>query len=126
MRRTLACAVLVLVAGCGGGTKTVTTKVEVVKPAPRTAPEPSTSRGGFDPQSIYKSEAPGVVTLIALDGSGGKNLFGRSSRALGSGFVIDTKGNIATNAHVVTGDSGKKAEQVFVAFADGNRLRGRV
>src|SRR4051794_28845502 len=124
MRRGLACALLALAAGCGGETKNGTTKGEGGKPA--TTKRDSRAGAGFKPGEIYKTEAPGVVTLIALDGSGGDNLFGRSSQALGSGFVIDTEGHIATNAHVVTGDSGKKAQQVFIEFADGNKLRGRV
>lgn len=131
MRRALACAIaLVALAGCGGGgddessatssparvTQTETTKVEVVKPA---------GTKGFDPQTIYKREGPGVVTLISLDG-GGANLQGRSSEALGSGFVIDAEGYVATNAHVVTSDSGKKAKEVYVQFADGNKLAARI
>src|SRR4051794_14261235 len=123
MRRALASVALVVVAGCGGGgeAKTVTQKVEVVKPA--AAPQRTSE---FDSRSIYKTEAPGVVTLISLDASGGKKLFGRASRALGSGFVVDTRGYIATNAHVVTGDSGKKAQHLYVEFANGNKVDGRV
>jgi 2-alkenal reductase len=119
MKRALACAALAFLAGCGGGTKTVTTKVEVVRPA---AQAQRSSRA----PSVYKTEAPGVVTLIALEGGGGNNVFGRASRALGSGFVVDTRGYIATNAHVVTNDSGKKAQQLYVAFADGNKVAGQV
>src|SRR4051794_31463706 len=111
MRRALACVGLLLLAGCGGGgePKTGAEKVEVVKPA--AAPQRTSE---FDSRSIYRTEAPGVVTLISLDATGGKKLFGRSRRALGSGFVVDTNGYIATNAHVVTGDSGKKAQHLYV------------
>jgi S1-C subfamily serine protease len=127
MRRgSAACvgAIGVLAAACGGGDdggktsaarETQTTKVEVIQSTPKAAAQ------GFDPRTIYKTEAPGVVTLVSLDGNGG-NLFGRSREALGSGFVVDDRGYIATNAHVVTSDSGRKANKVFAEFADGNRL----
>jgi S1-C subfamily serine protease len=127
-------AVLALaLAGCavGGGNKatttagttktavvqTQTTKVEVLKS--------SAGRGNatFDPQTIYKSEGPGVVTLIALDG---KTVTAHSSEALGSGFVVDGNGYIATNAHVVTSGNGTKAKQVYVQFSDGNKLPARI
>ena len=132
MRRALAClAALGVVAGCGGGgggdktaaktvaTQTQTTRVEVIKGSP------AARRGGFDPQSIYKAEAPGVVTLIALDSSG-RNLSGDVNEALGSGFVVDKDGYIATNAHVVTGDNGQKAQKLYVQFADGNKLEATI
>ena len=44
---------------------------------------------------------------------------------VGSGFVIDAGGEIATNAHVVTTGEGakiKKAGQVYVSFEDGNEV----
>jgi 2-alkenal reductase len=131
----LVAALALTLAGCavGGGNKaatttsvgttkaavvqTQTTKVEVLKS--------SAGRGNstFDPQTIYKSEGPGVVTLIALDG---KTVTARSSEALGSGFVVDGNGYIATNAHVVTSGNGAKAKQVYVQFADGNKLASRI
>src|SRR4051794_17429707 len=112
MRRTLASlAALSLLAGCGGGggggggdktdasaptsvPQTQTTKVEVVPPK-------SVGGTGFEPGTIYRTEGPGVVTVISLNPGGGK-AGGRGSEALGSGFVVDAQGHIATNAHVVT------------------------
>jgi S1-C subfamily serine protease len=125
MKRALVLT-LVLVAGCGGGgdgggdnsgpakivSQTQTTKVQVVKSSGAAA-------RGFDPGTIYTTEGPGVVTLIAVSGT-------RSSEALGSGFVVDAEGYIATNAHVVTGDSGTKAKAVYVQFADGNKVEARI
>jgi S1-C subfamily serine protease len=120
-RAASAAAAVALLAGCGGGgTKTVTAPtasrertatVEVVKPAG--------GGSGFSPQAIYKTESPGVVTLIAIETGGAS---GRVGQALGSGFVVDSSGDIATNAHVVTAD----AKQVYVEFADGNRLDARI
>jgi len=125
----LAAAASLAVAGCGGGggqTKTstvqsTTTKVEVLQQAGERE-----GGGGFDPAGIYQRESPGVVTVIstglAQSGSG-------DSAGLGSGFVISGKGEIATNAHVVTSGEGadiRKASNVFVRFADGNQVAAEV
>lgn len=79
------------------------------------------SRGGFDAASIYKLLAPGVVTVIASYGGSGQG-------ALGSGFVLDSSGYIATNAHVVRSDPPKltRPSRVYVEFTDGSRVPARV
>jgi 2-alkenal reductase len=134
----LGCALAALVAtGCGGGggsdksqstagSGAVTvqnTKVQVVGGGGETA--------GFNPAAIYRQYSPGVVTVISvLPGSGG--LFGGTNggeEALGSGFVVDGAGDVATNAHVVTSGSGaniKKASQVYVEFPDHNRVQAKI
>ncbi len=116
-------------AGCGFGgdddesstTERTTTRVEVVR---------GLGKGdGFDPQSIYKEEAPGVVTVVSLFGSESLADLQESSGGVGSGFVLNGDGEIATNAHVVTtGDvpNLRKARKVFVEFADGNQVEATV
>jgi S1-C subfamily serine protease len=81
------------------------------------------TKGGFDPNTIYQRLAPGVVTVISSTGS---TTTGRAG--LGSGFVLDGQGYIATNAHVVRGDPPKldRASTVYVKFADGNRVPAKV
>ncbi|HET9738890.1 MAG TPA: trypsin-like peptidase domain-containing protein [Solirubrobacteraceae bacterium] len=129
-------ALLALVAaGCGGGddddtgsrsdgdTKAPPTRVEVV--------EGLGESGGFDPKAIYESEAPGVVTVISVFGSGGVDsaLGGGEGGGVGSGFVLNGEGEIATNAHVVTtGEGGaiRRARSVFVEFADGNQVPAKI
>ena len=131
MRRSAALLLAVIgltAAGCdaddddGGGTsaprEVTTTRVQVVEGLGR--------EGGFEPGQIYERLAPGVVTVLSLfegnvsildeDGEGGQ----------GSGFVLDGAGYIATNAHVVTSDSGGRAESVFVEFSDGNRVQAEI
>jgi S1-C subfamily serine protease len=91
-----------------------TTRVEVVKGADPT--------GKFDPQTIYRRDSPGVVTILSADASGGGG-------GLGSGFVVSGTGEIATNAHVVTTGEGaaiRKAAEVFVRFGDGNQVGAEI
>jgi S1-C subfamily serine protease len=119
VRRLAVVLVALGFAGCGflGGdddepASKTTTRVEVV--------ESLGSEGGFDAQKIYKAEAPGVVTIVSL--------FGGDSGE-GSGFVLNGEGEIVTNAHVVTTGEGaaiRRASEVYVLFADGNRVEARV
>ncbi len=104
--------------GCGGsssgGGATSTTRVEVVKGADAT--------GRFDPQVIYRRDAPGVVTILSAFA---RTRDAEAGAGLGSGFVISAGGEIATNAHVVTDGAGasiRKAGKLFVRFADGNQV----
>jgi S1-C subfamily serine protease len=141
MRLALALvAVLALaVAGCGDKSNSdsqatssstpAQTRVEVIKSIGR--------EGGFDPAAIYKSESPSVVTIVSLFGSGGGldsilnggNGGGDGQGGVGSGFVLDDTGQIATNAHVVTSGEGealKRARQVYVEFEDGNTVQAKI
>jgi S1-C subfamily serine protease len=133
-------ALLALVAaGCGGGddddsasrsdggAQSPPTRVEVV--------EGLGESGGFDAKAIYESEAPGVVTVISVFGSGGLDSAlgggggGEGGGGVGSGFVLNGEGEIATNAHVVTTGEGqalRRARSVFVEFADGNQVPAKI
>jgi S1-C subfamily serine protease len=89
-----------------------------------------TAAPGFNPEKIYAESAPGVVTIRSFFDHpiGGGILGGGGSAAEGSGFVIDSSGEIATNAHVVTdaeaGGGGPihAAKQVYVQFTDQNQV----
>ena len=132
----LAALVALLVAGCGGGdddappqaadsdgpvtTVDRTTTVEVVRGAG--------GDGTFDPARIYERDAPGVVTVFSVL-PGETSLSGSGQSGLGSGFVLNERGEIATNAHVVTAGEGRvirRAKEVYVAFADGNQVPARI
>jgi S1-C subfamily serine protease len=78
------------------------------------------AKGGFDATGIYRRLSPGVVTVIADQGKPG------GSGGLGSGFVLDGQGYVATNAHVIRDDNLKRATAVYVDFADGNRVPAKV
>jgi S1-C subfamily serine protease len=128
-----AVALLAVATGCFGGdddddgsdgsrSTTTTTRVEVIDGL-------GDDGNGFDPQRIYKEEAPGVVTVISLFGDDSLDDLGDQSSGVGSGFVLNGDGQIATNAHVVT--TGEvpdlsEARQVYVEFADGNQVEAEV
>jgi S1-C subfamily serine protease len=130
VRRGLAALVAAIglaAAGCdsddgdssGEPRKVTTTRVQVVEGIGR--------EGGFDPGQIYERLSPGVVTVLSIfEGSSLVETEGEGGQ--GSGFVLDSRGYIATNAHVVTtGDEDSdRAERVFVEFADGNRVPAQI
>jgi S1-C subfamily serine protease len=135
---------LALLAGCGSGTSTVifkdktestTTAAEAEggdETATETASEvppqvPSelaieTGSPGFNAAEIYRDVSPGVVTI--------RSIFGAAGGAEGSGFVLDTNGEIVTNAHVVTEEEGNggrtEAKEVFVEFSNRNVLEAHI
>jgi S1-C subfamily serine protease len=128
VRRTAALLLAVLglaVAGCDSGDdegaaaprSVTTTRVQVVEGVGR--------KGGFDPAQIYRRLSPGVVTILSLF-EGRTSIDGGGEGGQGSGFVLDGDGYIATNAHVVTGESGGRAEKVFIEFSDGNRVQAQI
>ena len=115
-------------AGCGfgggdeGKPPKAETRVEVIR---------SNGDGevAFDPQAIYQQEAPGVVTVVSLFGSESLEDLDSSAGGVGSGFVLNGEGEIATNTHVVTTGEVpdlREARTVYVEFADGNQVEAEV
>ena len=74
---------------------------------------------------IYKKAGPGVAFIQATIVEDTPNAFGfpeqQRGQATGSGFVLNDKGYIATNAHVVAG-----ASDVQVSFGDGDPVPAKV
>jgi S1-C subfamily serine protease len=106
----------------GGHTKTV------VQQAPLQGQVASGGgEGGLTPRDIYKRAAPGVVFIRAqvVEQTQSPFDFGfpqeQRGEATGSGFAIDRKGTILTNAHVVAG-----AARVQVQFADKRIVDARI
>jgi putative serine protease PepD len=90
--------------------------------------QPASSTSTVDSLTqLYKQDAPGVVDItVQLRSSGGSSNsfpFGnpggsQKAEAEGTGFVIDTKGNILTADHVVDG-----ADSIKVTFQDGSTTK---
>jgi 2-alkenal reductase len=123
-RRLIAVLCLLALSGCGGDdggeTRTVTTEQRTVEVVRGNAAQ---TTGDFDPAGIYAREAPGVVTIYSIEGNPEDVL--DDGGGLGSGFVLNGDGEIATNAHVVTRGEGSDVEavdEVYVEFSDGNRV----
>ncbi|MFI5028600.1 MAG: S1C family serine protease [Solirubrobacterales bacterium] len=123
-RRTAAGAALLalaLLTGCGGSGGGSASTAQAPSAAKAAAPRVvvETSDNGFDAARVYREASPGVVTIRSIFDSS----LGGPSAAEGSGFVLDTSGEIVTNAHVVTDDSSgprKPARAVFIEFPDRN------
>ena len=107
-----------LVGGIAGGAieaalgDSSTSSESTPAPPPTTSSAATTAQGSrvLTPEAIYRDDAPGVVVITATDTETiPATLFAPASkqqvRSLGSGFVIDTKGDIVTNDHVVQGAS---------------------
>jgi 2-alkenal reductase len=112
------------VTGLTGGDTTTVVVDRVATEAPPTAAAVPAIGNGFNPAAIYAHRAPGVVTLYAD--------FGAEGQSQGSGFVVDAKGTILTNAHVVTNvaDAGRSsirgADRLYVEFKDRDRAPAKI
>lgn len=103
-----------------------------VVPVPVQSSDASTAAsqlGDFDPIALYQERLPGVVTIDATF-EGADDQVGV---AQGSGFVVSADGFVLTNSHVITTAglsanvaSVTAASEVFVEFADGERLPARI
>jgi S1-C subfamily serine protease len=94
-----------VVAGAVAGDDDATTVSAAHAPAATTS---QAGDAGLDPEQIYRNAAPGVVVITATQTQEVPPTFftpaqKQQVRSLGSGFVIDKKGDIVTNDHVVAG-----------------------
>jgi S1-C subfamily serine protease len=72
---------------------------------------------GMTPQQVYEQNVGGVVEIKSTF-SGGVDMWGQPTgdqQGIGTGFVVNTDGDILTNAHVVS-ESGVTASSVTVVF----------
>jgi len=119
--------IALVIASGSGSSRTVTTTVD--RPAQQAAlPASFSSAKGMTINQIYRSASPGVVDIVVTQSSSGLGgLLGggggqaQPSQAEGAGAVYDTKGNILTDEHVVSG-----ATSVRVNFQDGKSVPAKV
>lgn len=113
--------------GVGGGGGTTTTVVQQAPLATPSATDAAEGEGGaMTAREIYERDAPGVVQVLAAVQQPSDSPFGmpqqqRQGQSSGSGFVIDEKGTILTNEHVIDG-----ATAVRVAFANDEAVDAKV
>jgi putative serine protease PepD len=109
---------LVLVGGLAGGAlgaEAVISRMPAASsPSATSSTTSSSASSGVVAQplsaaALYQKAAPGVVTITTELARRG-----RVGEGTGSGIVLDTTGNILTNAHVIAG-----ASQIQVTFSDG-------
>jgi S1-C subfamily serine protease len=94
---------------------------EVPAPAAASLEQVKGSKSGASVADIYRRAAPGVVFVQARIGASSDSPFGlpieQEGVATGSGFVLDKRGYILTNAHVV-----ETAKDVNIRFEEGGEL----
>jgi S1-C subfamily serine protease len=118
----LACALLL--SGCGSGGDGETGPSQEVSETGEAKPTVivETATEGFNAAKVYREALPGVVTI--------RSIFNATAGAAeGSGFVLNSDGEIVTNAHVVTDASGgarEPAKEVFVEFPDRNNVPAKI
>jgi S1-C subfamily serine protease len=110
--------ILALLAGCGSSDShdSNSSAEATAPPKPPAQVIVEAADNGFDAAEVYREASPGVVTIRSI-------FAGSAGAAEGSGFVLNTDGEIVTNAHVVTDESSgkrKPAKEVFVEFPDRN------
>jgi S1-C subfamily serine protease len=99
----------------------------VVQQAPLTGGRPASQpSGGLTARDIYRQAAPGVVFVRARSIQEAQSPFDvfphlEENISTASGFVLDRKGNILTNAHVVA-----SSLEVHVTFSDDHTVRAKV
>jgi S1-C subfamily serine protease len=125
--------VIALVVASGASTTTHSTTTTVVAQQGATtiptalAGSSTTSSSGLTVNQIYRQDSPGVVDIIVTQqgSTGGAFGFGggggQTTQGEGAGVVYDTKGDILTDEHVVTG-----ATSVQVTFQDGYKASAKV
>ena len=126
-RRGLLAAVAVLaIAGGAGSGAVAATLVDHSTPAAAASSSTTTgsssattasTQASTSAETVYKQVSPGVVTITAVVSNGLRG----SGQATGSGIVLDTNGNILTNAHVIAG-----AQQIQVTFSDGSTVSAKL
>ncbi len=115
--------IVALIVSSGGGSKTVTTTTTVVPSAHSAQPAAFQSSKGLSINQLYHLTDPGVVD-ITTSTSQPSGIFGfgqQPAQGEGAGVVYDSKGDILTDQHVVSG-----ASSIRVRFSNGNTASGTV
>jgi S1-C subfamily serine protease len=125
MRRVLAFAMTAVVCGGLAGALVAAILDDDGTTAPSTT-APVALAQGRSPAATYRRDAPGVVVITATSTEQVPSTpftppSDEKVQSLGSGFVIDGKGDIVTNDHVVAGATG-----IRVGFSGGDSYPAKV
>ena len=88
----------------------------ILIPAAAPASATVTMKGDVSPRQIYQRAGPGVVLLLCVSPEG--------TGEMGTGSIIDEKGHVLTNAHVVIRDSTRQPYEVIHVYLKPARLTG--
>jgi S1-C subfamily serine protease len=117
--------VAVVIANGSTSHSNITTTVFSKAPGTSIPSSFSTASKGLSINQIYRSDSPGVVdiTVTSNSSNGGFGPLGgtQQTQGEGAGVVYDTKGDILTDEHVVSG-----ATKVTVQFQDGRKASAKV
>ena len=107
-RRTVAVVAIAVV--CGGAAGRLAAPSRDDDTSAVAATPVAAHPGGTTPAAVYRAVAPGVVTITDATRQTGPSIpflpqTEQKVKQLGSGFVIDARGDIVTNDHVVAGAS---------------------
>lgn len=119
-------AAVAIIIASSGSSHSVTTTTVVQPQAGSSIPTSLSSNKGLTVNQIYRKASPGVVDIRVTEQSSGGSLDplgggGGTQQGEGAGVVYDTKGNILTDQHVVSG-----ATSVKVKFQDGRTADAKV
>jgi S1-C subfamily serine protease len=104
-----------------GNTTTHSTTTTTILQQPQGVPTSLSGSRGLTVNQIYRSASPGVVDIQVTSTSQSPFGGGQQSAGEGAGVVYDTKGDILTDEHVVSG-----ATSVKVNFQDGHTATATV
>ncbi|MFL5733523.1 MAG: S1C family serine protease [Chloroflexia bacterium] len=84
---------------------------------------PAQQSGVVDARAVAKQAGPAVVTIVSTMQVQSRRFGGgsRTAQASGTGIIIDSKGDIVTNHHVIA-----NAQSLEVIYADGARVAATV
>jgi S1-C subfamily serine protease len=119
---------VVAVIAAAGDLKSSQKTVTEIQPAALAPSNSSKTASGLTPHQIYVRDAPGVVYVTSTIVRQSESPFGffrgegqQQGQATGSGIVIDSKGTILTNWHVV-----ENAVKVTISFEDNRTVDAQV
>jgi S1-C subfamily serine protease len=101
----------------GAGSPAATSGVATVVPFATTSTSPAAA-ASVNTAALIKQVRPSVVRVRASAGS----FAGQTAQGTGTGFVVDARGYIVTNNHVVTIGGGRTATSLKVDLSDGRTL----